>query len=278
MRRRAKRSPLRTLATLVTAGTLFSAGACQVIAGLSSLDTDPSLSGGAGGMGVGAAGGAGGTGGSGATGGGGAGATGGTGGDGPCVMHTDCDSGQYCAPGPPENMRPGNRVCEECGFVPAVVCMDDCSPLGPGDAVPGDCTTGQCHYLCDDSGAGGAGGAGLGSDCTTLMFDPPPNIMADMVVDCSNGGCDGLTVNCNGPHLCKVVCDDTCDSVTLNCSFEGKCELECTGAGSCANVTVNCGGNACSAMCTHAAASVVMNPPNAFTSNCPMMADPACMP
>ncbi len=114
----------------------------------------------------------------------------------------------------------------------------DCSLLGTEDATcveehPG---TDQEACLMQDA-------TGLGTGPVSLSAMVRPGFL-----DCADGECGDLTVNCMGPHLCAVLCGaGSCDGLTLNCASIGPCLLECTdtAAGTCDNLALNCGDNRC---------------------------------
>ena len=66
-----------------------------------------------------------------------------------------------------------------------------------------------------------------------------------------NGQCNNITVNCQGPFPCEVVCDSNgCNGLTMNCSNDGPCKITCTDtACTGSGVTMKCGENECGASC-----------------------------
>lgn len=141
-----------------------------------------------------------------------------------------CGQGMLCLPGPTPTSA---SMCKPCGTVPGKSMCMGCASCG--DA--GDCVT-----TCD-GGPCGDGNKHLSLDAT----------MTTAKLVCNGpGACDHLTIECQGPFPCELVCNGGCGMGTTFKCGDGPCTLTC-GAKSCMNVTQACGNNACTASCVEMA-------------------------
>jgi hypothetical protein len=190
---------------------------CQVIAGLSELETE-----GAGGTAT--VGGAGGS--------DGAGGSGGSGGAEMCMNPGDCSDDGVCDV---MQMR-----CAPCGGtaleVPPMCDMTSCVRLE--EAQPGTC-------MMD---------ADLGDTCfqDAGMLSPGMHTINTMggptVITCGDGECTDVQLTCMGPHPCQVRCEDGgCDNLSLTCDNIAPCKVTCSGSDptTCSGLEVSCGLNSC---------------------------------
>jgi hypothetical protein len=138
------------------------------------------------------------------------------------MLHTCAICGTI--PPPPYSCTPGVGQCESCDG--GTTCVKTCDTAG-------ECTGGKV-----------IGGMGMGV--------PPARL------EC-NDQCDGITVTCQGPAGCEVVCGEGgCENLHLVCDLNGPCKLTCHG-NSCAGATVSCGDNQCNIACDQ---------PTAITRTC----------
>jgi hypothetical protein len=144
-----------------------------------------------------------------------------------CTTYSDCSSTGFC-------VTPNGR-CEACGISPPLPAQCQMQP-------PEQCQTVE---TCDTAACNEA--------TRVLSADMRP---ARLVC---NDQCNGLTVNCLGPHPCEVECNGSgCKGLVLKCSNDGPCKVTCKG-GACTDqgVTMNCGENLCSASCSDKASAKV---------------------
>ena len=143
-----------------------------------------------------------------------------------CSSSAECASGTLCLamlhncvacgtfPPPPYTCTAGSGNCETCDA--SSTCVKTCD------------TQGECNSNKT------LGGMGMGV--------PPARL------EC-NGQCNNITVTCQGPGGCEVICGPGgCNNLHLNCDLNGPCKLTCHGNG-CAGAVVGCGDNSCDVSC-----------------------------
>jgi hypothetical protein len=175
------------------------------------------------------------------------------------LMTTKCGSGAGCNPATLkcDGSCSTSSDCASDGF--CTVNMQKCAPCGVSPPDPPKCTVGQngcdvcdgdntCVTTCPN--AGDCEGAGK-----TIVLKPTAGPAR---LEC-NGQCNGVTVMCQGPSPCEVLCNDgSCNGLVLKCGPDGPCKVTCTGTG-CVGATgasMMCGDNACEATCTDATTQV----------------------
>ncbi len=142
-----------------------------------------------------------------------------------CKAFSDCSSTGFC-------VTPVGK-CESCGIYPPMP-----PPCMPGSGSCETCSGDVCVKTCD------AVGECNGSNRTLDAGMRPARLVC-------NGQCNNITVICQGPHPCEVVCDSNgCNGLTMKCSSDGPCKLTCLdtaceGKGA----TMLCSENECSASC-----------------------------
>ncbi len=143
-----------------------------------------------------------------------------------CSSFADCSSTGFC-------VTPVGK-CDACGIYPpgAPACT-------PGSTTCETCSGDTCVETCDDVG-----------ECNGSTKVINAGMGAARLV--CNGQCNGITINCVGPHPCEVVCDSNgCNDLTMNCSNDGPCRITCADTGCTGKgVIMKCGENECGAKCT----------------------------
>lgn len=239
-------------AYLVAGSIIVLAGACQAIAGLSSLETTGGGAGGEGGTG-GAADGGGGMGGDGGL--GGAGGDGGDGGEAcmPDCHPYECDDGE-CT----DTCDPVDGGCVDDAVCDPMFGGGTCLECGDTGPMPMDCGTngepcdllatgdGQClvdYIMPGVDACVSVNTMGLTSGTHTINTMGRPGVL-----ECAMDDCTGIVVNCMGPHRCEVRCqNNSCNGLELNCDMVGPCGVNCVGTnpGTCSGLDLNCAENSC---------------------------------
>jgi hypothetical protein len=135
------------------------------------------------------------------------------------ACNTQCNSSAECASG---------TLC--------LAMLHNCVACGIFPPPPYTCTpgSGTCDAQNECNTNKTLGGMGMGI--------PPARL------EC-NGQCNGITVTCQGPSGCEVICGPGgCNNLHLNCDLNGPCKLTCHG-NSCAGASVGCGDNTCDVSC-----------------------------
>ena len=117
-------------------------------------------------------------------------------------------------------------------------------PTPPGGACPAVCNggcpeAGVCEINCTSSA------------CEGSTIQCPPGFSCN--VFCM-GSCQDATIQCPDTYPCSVECLDSsspgCQGMIVKCSATGVCGIVCSPGTACQGATVQCGGAACSAICT----------------------------
>ncbi|MEM1033911.1 MAG: hypothetical protein AAGN82_26485 [Myxococcota bacterium] len=222
---------------------------CQVISGLSGIDSEAGAGGEPAASATTTATSSGGDGGARSSSDGTSSAGGGVGGDEAspteCIGNAGCGTDEFCFI---TTSAPGEGRCVGCGASPdGGPAMCGMCGFG-GDDVTSDCQGAMCEHECPSAG------------CPSPNTNPTPVIRLDArsrpaTMHCRGDECNGLVFQCRGAYECTLECDtsvaaqgDTCDGITLNCDPNGVCNVVCLGDHDC-NIIQNCGDNECNAQC-----------------------------
>lgn len=122
-----------------------------------------------------------------------------------------------------------------CGSDPEASASDECP------AECSSCLGGTCNIDC-------LGNSGCSSSTIECAAGWSCNVTCD-----GHSACSSTTIRCPAHWSCAVSCTDpaACASTTIECSDDGRCSLACGsgGGGLCANATMHCGRDTCTATC-----------------------------
>ena len=135
------------------------------------------------------------------------------------------------------------------------------SPPPTGGACPaactGGCQNGTCNIDCTSN-----------SSCDNTTLSCPEGFACNVLCD-HPSACVGSTVLCPSEQACTAQCLKGCSGLDLVCGAVGACEIECGNGSACNNVSVSCGGNACTASCSGNTKPTLTGPNSCDLSACP---------
>lgn len=160
--------------------------------------------------------------------------------------HPDAPAGTPCPAG-----TCNEGQCLACGT----------SPPPTGGACPaactGGCQNGTCNIDCTAA-----------SSCDNTTLSCPEGFACNVLCD-HNSACVGSTVLCPSEQACTAQCLKGCSGLDLVCGAAGACEIECGAGSACSNVSVSCGGNACTASCSGNTKPTLTGPNSCDLTACP---------